>query len=390
MAEAIFHDIDKLIVGNTSAKAAVETAVYDCLAQLCGLPCINCWADTDGRSRRILPSASMTRKKWGKTRPAMYRKGFARSKLRLEKRHGNRPRTDQEIRKQAGPAVRIRVDANQGWTAKQAVKAIRKMEDEGLSIELVEQPVHRLDLEGLKQVTDAVDTPIMADESVFTPRDAFHVLKTRSADLINIKLMKAGGIRQALKINAMGEACGVECMAGSMIETRLGITAAVHFAASQKNVTKFDFDAPLMLKEDIVEGGIRYHAGTITIPDAPGLGITKVCHEGRGQMSLYTTAVSVANVWTSPEAPRTIDRMMLSNPVHVRSWLDELSYEERLELCTANLVQTQVLFGEDVQLIKERGDWAFVIIPGQPSAKDKRGYPGWIPKDCLVEKPGEV
>lgn len=135
-----------------------------------------------------------------------------------------------EIRKQAGPAVRIRVDANQGWTAKQAVKAIRKMEDEGLSIELVEQPVHRLDLEGLKQVTDAVDTPIMADESVFTPRDAFHVLKTRSADLINIKLMKAGGIRQALKINAMAEACGVECMAGSMIETRLGITAAVHFA----------------------------------------------------------------------------------------------------------------------------------------------------------------
>jgi len=103
-------------------------------------------------------------------------------------------------------------------------------------------------------------------------------------------------------------------------------------------------------------------------------------------MSLYTTAVSVANVWTSPEAPRRIDRMMLENPVHVRSWLDALSYEERLELCTANLVQTQVLFGEDVQLLQERGDWAFVIIPGQPSAKDERGYPGWIPKDCLVEK----
>ncbi|MCY7754174.1 C40 family peptidase [Bacillus haynesii] len=103
-------------------------------------------------------------------------------------------------------------------------------------------------------------------------------------------------------------------------------------------------------------------------------------------MSLYTTAVSVANVWTSPEAPRRIDRMMLANPVRVRSWLDGLSYEERLELCTANLVQTQVLFGEDVQLLQERGDWAFAIIPGQPSAKDERGYPGWIPKDCLVEK----
>lgn len=103
-------------------------------------------------------------------------------------------------------------------------------------------------------------------------------------------------------------------------------------------------------------------------------------------MSLYTTTVSVANVWTSPEAPRRIDRLMLANPVHVRSWLDAMSFDERLELCTANLVQTQVLFGEDVQLIKEREGWAFVIIPGQPSAKDERGYPGWIPKECLAEK----
>lgn len=281
MAEAIFHDIDKLIVGNTSAKAAVETAVYDCLAQLCGLPLYQLLG---GYRREIETDFTVSvndPEEMGKDAARYVQEGFRTLKIKVGK---NDMATDleriREIRKQAGPAVRIRVDANQGWTAKQAVKAIRKMEDEGLSIELVEQPVHRLDLEGLKQVTDAVDTPIMADESVFTPRDAFHVLKTRSADLINIKLMKAGGIRQALKINAMAEACGVECMAGSMIETRLGITAAVHFAASQKNVTKFDFDAPLMLKEDIVEGGIRYHAGTITIPDAPGLGITKVCHEG--------------------------------------------------------------------------------------------------------------
>lgn len=279
MAEAIFHDIDKLIIGNTSAKAAVETAVYDCLAQFCGLPLYQLLG---GYRREIETDFTVSvndPEEMGKDAVRYVKEGFRTLKIKVGK---NDMATDleriREIRKQAGPAVRIRVDANQGWTAKEAVKAIRKMEDEGLSIELVEQPVHQCDLEGLKQVTDAVETPIMADESVFTPREAFHVLKTRSADLINIKLMKAGGISQALKINAMAEACGVECMAGSMIETRLGITAAVHFAASQKNVTKFDFDAPLMLKEDIVEGGIRYHAGTITIPDAPGLGITKVNH----------------------------------------------------------------------------------------------------------------
>lgn len=111
----------------------------------------------------------------------------------------------------------------------------------------------------------------MADESVFTPRQAFEILQTRSADLINIKLMKAGGISGAEKINAMAEACGVECMVGSMIETKLGITAAAHFAASKRNITRFDFDAPLMLKTDVIKGGITYRGSTIAMPDRPGL-----------------------------------------------------------------------------------------------------------------------
>lgn len=102
------------------------------------------------------------------------------------------------------------------------------------------------------------------------------MLQTRSADLINIKLMKAGGIKQAETINAMAETCGVECMVGSMIETKLGITAAAHFAAGKRNVTRFDFDAPLMLKDDLIQGGITYSGSQITIPDEPGLGITGV------------------------------------------------------------------------------------------------------------------
>ncbi|WP_307894087.1 mandelate racemase/muconate lactonizing enzyme family protein [Bacillus swezeyi] len=276
-AEAIFHDIEKLMIGNTSAKAAVEMAVYDCLAQMCGLPL---YQFLGGYRREIETDFTVSvnpPEEMAEDAARYIKEGFRILKIKVGKDdiHTDIVRI-REVRKQAGNNIRIRLDANQGWTAKQAVRAIRKMEDEGLDIELVEQPVPKHDLEGLKQVTDAVDTLIMADESVFTPEEAFQVLKTRSADLINIKLMKAGGIRQALKINAIAEACGVECMTGSMIETRLGITAAAHFAASQKNVTRCDFDAPLMLKEDIVEGGISYEGRKMTLPDAPGLGIDHI------------------------------------------------------------------------------------------------------------------
>ena len=149
------------------------------------------------------------------------------------------------------------------------------MEDAGLDIELIEQPVHADDIEGLKYVTENTLTPIMADESIFSTKDALRVLELRAADLINIKLMKSGGIHEAIKINALAQSYGVECMVGSMIETKLGITAAAHFAASQPNVTRFDFDAPLMLAEDIVGGGIQYEGRVIRLPKTPGLGLDR-------------------------------------------------------------------------------------------------------------------
>ncbi|MGB7999670.1 MAG: enolase C-terminal domain-like protein, partial [Anaerobacillus sp.] len=143
-----------------------------------------------------------------------------------------------------------------------------------------EQPVLASDVEGLKKVTDAVHTPIMADESVFSPQDALNVIRMRASDLINIKLMKAGGIHQALKINALAESAGMECMVGSMIESRVGITAAAHFAASQKNVTRFDFDAPLMLKNDLVSGGVTYSRNRMILSEEHGLGIRQVKQGG--------------------------------------------------------------------------------------------------------------
>ncbi|MDQ0217366.1 NlpC/P60 family protein [Peribacillus cavernae] len=94
--------------------------------------------------------------------------------------------------------------------------------------------------------------------------------------------------------------------------------------------------------------------------------------------------VPLATVWTSYESPRTIDEAAISNPVKIDSWLSRLTYETCLELCNANLVQSQVLFGQEVIITAEKNGWVQIVVPEQPSGKDKRGYPGWLPKVQLA------
>ncbi|QED46315.1 dipeptide epimerase [Cytobacillus dafuensis] len=280
--ESIFQEIQSILIGNSSAKAAVDMAIFDCISQQCKLPL---YQFLGGHKQEIETDYTVSvngPEEMGEDAVSYVQQGFDVLKVKVGK---DEIATDieriREIRNRIGKAIKIRLDANQGWKPKEAIQAIRKMEELDLNIELVEQPVKAWDIAGLKQVTDHVDTLIMADESVFSPKQAFEVIKTRSADLINIKLMKSGGIYQAQIINQLAEVCGMECMVGSMIETRIGITAAAHFAASKKNITRFDFDAPLMLAKEVVEGGIRYSGRKITLPKEPGLGITNV-HIGGG------------------------------------------------------------------------------------------------------------
>jgi L-alanine-DL-glutamate epimerase-like enolase superfamily enzyme len=178
-----------------------------------------------------------------------------------------------KIREAIGYDIKLRLDANQGWIAKEAVKTIRKLEDMGMDIELVEQPVKAHDIEGLKYVTDNVETLIMADESLFLPEDGFRILERGAADILNIKLMKCGGLHNALKINAMAESCGVECMLGSMIESKIGITAAAHLACGKLNITRVDLDAVDLMSEDPIEGGVVVTGSTHAIPESYGLGV---------------------------------------------------------------------------------------------------------------------
>ncbi|NLG93550.1 MAG: dipeptide epimerase, partial [Clostridiales bacterium] len=180
------------------------------------------------------------------------------------------------IRDAVGKDVKIRVDANQGWTAKEAIRILSVLEREGLDIELCEQPVKAQDIDGLRAVTKAVSTPILADESVFSAEDAMEILRTHAADLINIKLMKTGGIYGALKICAIAETCGVECMMGCMLESKLAVSAAAHLAAAKRIITRTDLDGPSLCRTDPFEGGPDFLESRIVMNARPGIGIQSV------------------------------------------------------------------------------------------------------------------
>ena len=177
------------------------------------------------------------------------------------------------VRKEVGDNIRIRIDANQAWSHKQAVKLLNQMQDKGLDIEFVEQPVKAHDFEGLQYVTQRSYVPVLADESVFSPEDALKIMQMGAADMVNIKLMKCGGLYNALKIASAAEVYGVECMIGCMLEAKISVNAAVHLACAKQIITKINLDGPVLCSEDPILGGAVFNEREITVSNDPGLGI---------------------------------------------------------------------------------------------------------------------
>ncbi|TFB21077.1 NlpC/P60 family protein [Filobacillus milosensis] len=100
---------------------------------------------------------------------------------------------------------------------------------------------------------------------------------------------------------------------------------------------------------------------------------------------IWIVDVPVATIWTNPEAPRPIDQEGISNPLKIRKWYERLNKTLRLELCDQNLVQSQLLFGEEVFVDKIEGEWAKIFAVQQSSKKDPRGYPGWVPLNQIKQ-----
>ena len=274
--EEIMKVIHNSIHANNSAKAAIDMAIYDLLCKKYGIPLYKFLGGYKTTLTTDITIANGSVEQMVNKSLEAIMNNYTYLKVKVGNDIDHDIERVKAVRKAVRKGIKIRVDANQGWRPKEAVSVIRKFEDMDLDIEFVEQPVNAWDIDGLKYVTDNVETKILADESVFGPSDAFKIIEKRAADLISIKLMKCGGINNAIKIYNMAENMGIRCMMGCMLESRIGITAAASFAASRSNMIKADLDTMLCFEKDSVIGGAAVIGNKITVNDSPGLGISDI------------------------------------------------------------------------------------------------------------------
>ena len=269
----LVHLMNKMIVGNASIKSAVDMALYDLNAKNAGKPL---YAYLGGsKNKKIVTDNTvslMSEDKMVEKAEKFVAQGFKILKLKL----GDRPAINdinrvKAVRKAVGDGITLRVDANQGWNYTEAKKALFGIAD--CNIEHCEEPVHAANIIDQARLTAISPIPLMADEAVFNHVDALRVVRSKAADLINIKLGKSGGIYNAMKIAAIAEAGDINCQLGCFSETRLGISAMAHFDLAWNHILFHDLDSPLMLSEDPVIGGITYGKGwSLEVPDTPGHG----------------------------------------------------------------------------------------------------------------------
>jgi L-Ala-D/L-Glu epimerase / N-acetyl-D-glutamate racemase len=260
--EAIEAEMSTAIRFNASAKSAVSAALHDLAAKRLGVPLYRMLGLDPARA----PVSSFTIPITGDDDALRRALEDAAPYPVLKVKLGG-PRDADTIAgiRAAAPDKILRVDANAAWTPKHALHMIDVLLD--YDVEFVEQPVAAHDVEGLRFVRERSPLPIIADESCLVATDVPRL--AGAVDGINIKLAKCGGLREALRLVAAARAHDMSVMAGCMVETSLGITAAAHLAPL---LDYADLDGAALLADDPFDGASIEH-GAITMPDRPGLGV---------------------------------------------------------------------------------------------------------------------
>ncbi len=270
--------LDGSLIHNTSPKAACDIALYDLLSQQARLPL---YAYLGGSGAKTLESditiALGTPEKMAHDTAAAIADGWNILKIKL-----GTGADDDIARLEAiaplvsGSGVTIRLDANQGWSENDTIRVEAHCTKLGLSPELIEQPLKFY--ESSSKLAETLSIPLLADESVFSDRDAKRILETRQASMINIKLMKSGGISGALKICDTAREYGAKgCMLGCMLEDTVGIIAAAHLACARSEITMYDLDAAMLCEYVPCSSSTVFQGRFITPTESrKGLGIYNI------------------------------------------------------------------------------------------------------------------
>jgi muconate cycloisomerase len=272
--EALRLEMARRVQGNPFARAAVEMALWDLNGRALGVPVHRLLG---GRVRDRVPLSWSLAVGDADAELAEARALMARGHRIFKIKTAAHPVADdvarvRAIREAVGSAVKLRVDANQGWDRPTALRAIRAMEP--YDLDFVEQPVPRWDLDGLAEIARSVSVPIMADESCGSPQDALAIARRGGVSILALKLTKSAGLAPTMAIARIAEAAGLGCYVGCMIETSLGTAAYLHAALAAAPVTwGCELFGPLLLAGDVVREPVRYADGCILALDGPGLGV---------------------------------------------------------------------------------------------------------------------
>jgi muconate cycloisomerase len=272
--ESLRQEMARRLQGNPFARAAVEMALWDLNGRALGVPVY-----------RLLGGAVRDRV------PLSWSLAVANSADEIEEArdklaHGHRifkiktaalplgqdVERVRRIRAAVGPDISLRVDANQGWDRPTALRAVRALEP--YDVDFVEQPIPRWDLDGMAWLGRRSAVPIMADESCFSPQDAFQIARRGGVSILGLKITKSAGLLGTMAIARIAEAAGLDCYVGCMIETSLGTAAYLQVALAAAPVRwGCELFGPLLLRGDVTREPVRYADGCILAVDRPGLGV---------------------------------------------------------------------------------------------------------------------
>lgn len=269
--EARMQQLHSFTAGNTTIKSAFDMALYDIAAKHAGLPLYKFLGgavrdiETDITIGINTPEAMAQKAKHFKAT------GATILKVKLGKDAVSDVERIKQIRHAVGYTMRIRVDANQGWSFDDAIYALSGIAPYG--IEFCEQPMRTWYDDRLPELMQLSPVKIMADESVYNHHDARRQIESGSCHYVNIKFSKSGGMLEAKKIHDTAAERNTPCMMGGMLESRIGLSAKLHFAYSSPNIKFYDMDTCMLghLADPCV-GGVKYDGYYLNIDDTPGIG----------------------------------------------------------------------------------------------------------------------